>query len=63
VHALAAARKQGELTEDAALVSEMLAGRSARPLPASVVAALRQLELATAANSTSTPLAGEATAW
>jgi hypothetical protein len=58
---MAAAHKQGELTEDAALVSEILAGRSARPLPASVVAALRQLELATSANRRSTALAGEAT--
>jgi hypothetical protein len=44
VRALAAARKHRELSETAALVTEILAGRAPRPLPASVGAALEQLE-------------------
>jgi len=47
VRALAAARRHRDLTATAALVTEILTGRAARPLPASVGAALRQLELAT----------------
>jgi hypothetical protein len=44
VRALAAARKHRELSETAALVTEILAGRAPRPLPAGVSAALEQLE-------------------
>jgi hypothetical protein len=48
VRLLAAARTRRELSETAALVAEILAGRGPRPLPASVSAALEQLdELAT----------------
>jgi hypothetical protein len=46
VLALAAARKHRELTETAALVTEILTGHSARPLPPGVAAALEQLRAA-----------------
>lgn len=56
VRALSAARKQRELSETAALVTEMLAGRAPRPLPASISAALEQLdELATHNGKTRAP--------
>ena len=48
VRALAAARKHRELTETAALVTEILTGRAARPLPPGVGAALEQLRAAVA---------------
>ena len=48
VRALAAARKRRELTETAALVTEILTGRAARPLPPGVAAALEQLRAAAA---------------
>jgi hypothetical protein len=41
---LAAARKQREASETAALVTEILAGRAPRPLPASINAALEQFD-------------------
>jgi len=46
VRASAAARKQRELGEPAALVAEILGGGPARGLPHSVGAALANLELA-----------------
>jgi hypothetical protein len=48
VSALAAARKHRELNETTALVTEILAGRAARPLPPSVAAALEHLRAAAA---------------
>jgi hypothetical protein len=46
VRALAAARKHRELSETAVLVTEILAGRGARPLPPSIAAALERLRAA-----------------
>jgi len=45
---LATARKGRELSQTAALITEILAGRAARPLPPSVAAALEQLRAAAA---------------
>jgi hypothetical protein len=49
---MAAARKHRELSETAALVTEILAGRPAPPLPASITAALEQLRAAGTLNAT-----------
>jgi hypothetical protein len=46
VRAAAAARSQHEGDDPAALLAEILSGRSVRPLPRSVAAALAELELA-----------------
>jgi hypothetical protein len=58
VHAVALARMQRELTETAALVTEILCGRSRRPLPPSVAAALEQLRAGSSPGGQAT-LAGE----
>jgi hypothetical protein len=61
VRARAAARTHRELTEAAVLVTEILAGRAGRPLPAGVAAALQQLELAPPRNGKRRAPAGDAT--
>jgi hypothetical protein len=59
VRAIAAARKERELSQAAALVSE-IAGRPARPLPAGVAAALESLEAASSRSEEGRALPGAA---
>lgn len=47
VRGVAAARRRGEPSATAALVTEILGGTASRPLPQTVAAALEQLQVAT----------------
>jgi hypothetical protein len=57
---IAAALARPEGPEDAILVAEILGGRSARTLPATVAAALQRLELASSRHGRRHAVAGEA---